>query len=181
MLLKNLMDCKTEIITGEFYINEYIIKNYSLDIKIEAGFYSTQLILYLIEYLNMPLTQIKYKIVTKKALKPDTFKKFIEYIFDNYDEKEAKLLANSYIGLLGIKYSRSNKGFMTSNYETAMCIWTSNILEGNNNITIENYSDLYLIKEQTISRLFSDHTSINRFVISQSILKLLQLIDTCSW
>ena len=70
---------------------------------------------------------------------------------------------------------------MSNNYETAMCIKirTSNLLEGNNNITIENYNDLYLIREQKIQILFSDNTSINRFVISQAILKLLQLIDVC--
>ena len=81
-----------------------------MDIKIESGFYSSILILYLVDYLNMPLSQIKYKIVTKKALKPDTFKSFIKFVFDNFDEKEAKILANSFIGQLGTKYSRSNKG-----------------------------------------------------------------------
>ena len=46
----------------------------------------------------MPLSQIKYKIVTKKALKPDTFSGFFKYIFDNFPEGEAKKIANSFIG-----------------------------------------------------------------------------------
>ena len=59
--------------------------------------------------------------------------------------------------------------------DTARCIWTSALAEGRN-ITIDNYKDLYLIREQTIERIFSNNTSINRFVISQAILKCLQLI-----
>lgn len=59
--------------------------------------------------------------------------------------------------------------------DTARCIWTSCLAEGKN-ITIDNYKDLYLIREQTVERFFSDNTSINRFVISEAILKYLQLI-----
>ena len=43
------------------------------------------------------------------------------------------------------------------------------------NITIDNYKDLYLIREQTVEIIFSDNTSINRFVISEAILNCLQL------
>ena len=37
----------------------------------------------------------------------------------------------------------------------------------------------FLICEQQIERLFSDHTSINRFVVSEAILNCLQLIVKC--
>ena len=49
-------------------------------IIIEAGFYSANLVGYLVEVLHMPITQIKYKITTKRALKPDTFKGYIKFI-----------------------------------------------------------------------------------------------------
>ena len=68
----------------EFYIDETVLNNYGSPIKIEAGFYSVNLISYLVDTLNLPTSQIKYKIVTKRALKPDTFKGFIKYIFDEF-------------------------------------------------------------------------------------------------
>ena len=46
----------------------------------------------------MPISQIKYKMVTKEALKPDTLSEFIKYIYDNLREGEAKKIANSIIG-----------------------------------------------------------------------------------
>ena len=59
--------------------------------------------------------------------------------------------------------------------DTAQCIWTSCLAEVKN-LTIDNYKDLYLIREQKVERIFSDNSSINRFVISEAILKCLQLI-----
>lgn len=41
------------------------------------------------------------------------------------------------------------------------------------NITIDNYNDLFLVREQTVERFFSDNTSVNRFVVSQAIFRCL--------
>ena len=126
----------------------------------------------------MPLSQIKHKIVTKRALKPDTFNEFIKYIFDNLPEGEAKKIANSFIGELGRKYDKTNQGFTCTEYETAMVFWTSAMSEGKS-VMIDHHDGIYLIREQKIDRIFSDHTSINRFVVSEAILRMLLLVETC--
>ena len=69
-------------------------------------------------------------------------------------------------------------GFTCTEYETAMCCWTAAMSE-KKNVTVDHYNGLYLIKEQSVERIFSDHTSINRFVVSEAVLKCLQLIETC--
>ena len=172
-------NCKSDLrLCGEFYINETILNNYGSPLHLEAGFYSSNLVSYLVDTLNMPISQIKYKIVTKKALKPDTFKSFIKYIFDEFPECEAKKLANSFIGELGRKYNKINHGFTCTDYDTAMCCWTRAMAD-NRNLTIDHYNDIFLIKEQTCERVFSDNTSINQFIVSEAILKCLQLIETC--
>ena len=172
-------NCKSDLRKcGEFYIDETVLHNYGTPLKIEAGFYSSNLVFYLVEVLHMPLSQIKYKIITERALKPDTFSNYIKYVFDNLPESEAKKLANSFIGDLGRKYNKLNHGFTCTDYETAMCCWTSSLSEGKK-VSIDHHNGLYLIREQKISRVFPDNTSINRFVVSEAILKCLQLIETC--
>ena len=48
-------NCKSDLKQcGEFYINETILNNYSSPVKIEAGFYSSNLVSYLVDTLNMP-------------------------------------------------------------------------------------------------------------------------------
>ena len=172
-------NCKTDLRKcGEFYIDETILFNYGNPIKIEAGFYSSNLISYLVEELNMPTKQIKYQITTKKALKPDTFSEFMKFIFNELPEGEAKKIANSFIGQLGMKYNKTNQGFTCTSYDTAGCCWTSTMAESKN-VTVEEFNGIYLVREQTIERKFADHTSINRFVVSEAILKCLQLINAC--
>ena len=163
---------------GEFYIDETVLHNYSNPIQIEAGFYSSNLISYLVNELYMPLSQIKYQIISKRALKPNTFSEYMQYILDNFTESEAKKLANSFIGELGRKYNKINQGFCCTDWETACSCWTAGVSEGKN-VTVDHYKDIYLIREQQIERIFSDHTSINRFVVSQSMMRCLQLIKTC--
>ena len=172
-------ECKNDLLQcGEFYLEETVLENFGSPIKIEAGFYSKNLVFYLVNTLKMPIKQIKYKITTKRTLKPDTFKSFMVYLFSKFPEAEAKRLANSFIGDLGRKYNRTNTGFTCTEYETAMCCWTRAMSE-NRNVTINNFNDIFLIKEQSCERIFSDNTSVNRFVVSEAILQLLKLIWDC--
>ena len=135
----------------------------SQPIKIEAGFYSSNLVRYLVYGLNVPISNIKYKIITKKALKPHTFSSFIKCIFDTFPEKQAKQFANSFIGELGRKYHKKNNVFTTTSYASAMNCWTRG-LSKNLNISIDKYNDLYLVREQHCRKILSDNTPINRFV-----------------
>ena len=97
---------------GEFYIDETITENYGVPLKIEAGFYGTDLVWYLLIDLYMPTANIKYKIVTKNALRPDTLNDFFLNFFESFHDADAKKLANSFIGEIGRKYARTDHGFM---------------------------------------------------------------------
>lgn len=61
---------------GEFYIDETVIENFGVPLKIKAGFYSSNLLWYLVNDLHMPTKNIKWMITTIKALKPDIFQAF---------------------------------------------------------------------------------------------------------
>ena len=135
----------------------------------------------LITKFKMPTSNVKWCIQARKTLAPDTFKNYMLAIFSMFPESQAKLLANSYIGELGRKYSRKDHGFTCSSLDTAQCIWTSALAE-NRDVIIDSYQnpntkqELYLIRERQIERIFFDDTSINRFVICQSILKCLNML-----
>ena len=161
---------------GEFYIDESVVKIHENEIKIEAGFYSNILVQFLVQEFGLPLSQIKWQITTKKYLEPSTFEKTIKFYFENFAESEAKIMANSFIGELGRKYNKTNSGFTSTDYDTAMCCWTHAMAEGRN-LSIDEYNGLFFIREQHCQRLFSDNTSVNRFVISGAVLQLLQLMQ----
>ena len=105
---------------GEYYIDEYVIdKRLGKGVKIEAGFYSKPLVHELITKFKMPTSNVKWCIRAKETLAPDTFKNYMLAIFSMFPESQAKLLANSYIGELGRKYSRKDHGFTCSSLDTA--------------------------------------------------------------
>ena len=45
------------------------------------------------------------------------------YLFDNFDEKMAKMLAYKFIRSLGTKYDKSSTRLVTTSSETAACLW----------------------------------------------------------
>lgn len=84
---------------GEFYIDEYIIKQSGVPLKIEAGFYHISLIDFLVHNLKMPVSNIKYKLIAQHEIKNDTFKDLLHTylkIFQNLKPKRCQihLLAN---------------------------------------------------------------------------------------
>ena len=168
--------------TDEHDIDEYVIeKRLGKGIKIEAGFYRKQLVQALITKFKMLISNVKWYIQARKTLSSDTFKNYMLAIFSMFPESQAKLIANSYIGELDRKYSRKDHSFTCNSLDTAQCIWTSALAE-NRDVVIDSYQnpntkqELYLIRERQIERIFSHNTSINRFVISQSILKCLNML-----
>ena len=72
--------------------------------KNKAGFYSKSFVSNLVNSLHTIFNQIKYKIIAKKALRSDAFTEFILYVFDNFPEKKAKKMTNSFVGELRRKY-----------------------------------------------------------------------------
>lgn len=92
--------------------------------------------------------------------------------FDTFPESDAEKLSVSFIGELGRKYNRINHGFTCTDYDSAMCCWTSAMADIRN-VTIDHHNGIFLIREQKVERIFSDSTSINHFVTSETILKRL--------
>lgn len=84
---------------------------FSCELRMEAGFYHSSLIDFLVYECKMPVSNIKYKLVALHGIKADTFKDFMLFIFNTFPEAQAKKMANSFIGELGRKYNRSDFGF----------------------------------------------------------------------
>lgn len=76
---------------------------------------------------------------------------------------------------MGRQYNRSDFGFTCQDLQTCQDVWTKGIEDGIN-VIIDKFEDIFLVREQRIERILSDHTSINRFVISNSILQCLTLL-----
>ena len=71
------------------------------------------------------------------------------------------------------------KGFTSTRYNTACAVWTET-LENNEKVSIHKEHDFYLIQKIDVKKKMIENCSINRHVISGSIVKLLEVIeDAC--
>ena len=131
--------------TGEYYIDEIYITKYKTSnnepVTIEAGFYARNLIDFILDKMYISPEDIKYQLVADRSIKHDAFEGYIKYVFDNFDEKKAKKIANQYIGYLGTKYDKSSQGFTTTSYQTACALWTE-AAENNINVSINNMDNI---------------------------------------
>lgn len=101
---------------GEFYIDKFTIKKFGQDIPTENGVYHVSLIKYIVDKFDMPLSNIRYKLITRHEIKSDAFKEFMFYLFNNFPEAQAKKMANSFIGDLGANTIRRIMGLRAQNY-----------------------------------------------------------------
>lgn len=59
-----------------------------------------------------------------------------------------------------------------------MCCWTSEMAD-KRNAPVYHHNGIFMIREKKVEWIYPDHTSINRFVVSEAILKCLHLIEAC--
>ena len=101
-----------DICCGEYLIDNIIINKFKGDhpFLIYAGLYSWNLIKYLIDNNFMKKSQIKKMLLPCGELPYEIFKDFVEFIYNNFQEDEAKSLINVFIGNTGSIYNKDIRG-----------------------------------------------------------------------
>ena len=140
---------------------------------IYAGLYSWNLIKFLIDNNFMKKSQIKKMLLPCGELPFEIFKDFVEFIYTNFQEDEAKSLINVFIGNTGSIYNKDIRGCIVDSLIEACSLQAMY-----QNVEIYPFTILYLVKQTIKNRLLEDNTSINRFVISGGIKKLLENMET---
>ena len=164
-----------KIICGEYFIDNVIIEKYKGSDKpfiIYAGLYSWNLIKYLIDNKLMKRNKIKKMLLPCAELPFEHLKLFVETIYNSFEEDSAKQIINMFIGNMGTKYNKDIKGCIIDNEIEARSIQALYP-----HIEINEFNNLFLVKQVIKNKLQEDNTSINRFVVCGGIMKLL---DTMS-
>lgn len=160
-----------KLTAGEYYINKQIILCDGLMIY-PNGFYPLNFVQFILECGAIELTDITHCILAKQFLKADTFKEFVEHIYTNYPMSDAKQIVNNFIGNLGQKYIRSDKGFNTTSFDIAASI----ILQyPNDNVTIDTNNDIHFVRVKSSEPKYDNSLSIHRHIICGGIINLVNL------
>lgn len=157
---------------GYYYIGK--VKNYNL-LRCGNKFINYQMTSLALADKLITENDIKYQIIASKSLPAQYFTEFINYIYSNFNEKQAKYYINSLIGYLGKTNTSSEKHlFTTSKVEACRAFMKTFNTSGSINKKedfVKNYGEfmniempddqeLYEIVETTESRLHENSFSI---------------------
>ena len=155
-----------KIKSGEYYID----KNFTLNptIKLNRGWYPTNIINYCIEKGYLKEEDIKYCIKSTFSLSYDYFKKYVEFCFKF---KSGKKLVNNLTGFLNKKYNIYQKGCISDSYEIA-CGTFMNEIQKNNECFINKVNDMFIIRSTTKTRCLESNSPIYRQIVAGGIINL---------
>ena len=168
-----LYNPKQELLAGEYYINKQI-KLCDGTMVYPQGFYPLNFTKYLLEKEIITKKNITHCIIAKQFLKADQFKEFVKHIYTTYEASEAKQLVNNFIGDLGTKYIKSDKGCITSSFEIA-CALLFQEKNNNNDIVIDQHNGLNFVRIKTKTPKYNTGLPLHRHIICGGIINLANL------
>ena len=112
-------------------------------------------------------------IPAKQYIKKDIFKSFVEYIYTNYSEYNAKKIVNYFIGSFGTKRSNIDQGCITSCFQVACSLLFQ--YQNDHKVSIDTMNDLHFVRVRNEAKLYNNGLSIHRHIICGGIINLANL------
>jgi hypothetical protein len=162
-----------DILCGEYLVESFTIKQLGR-FRFQKQILSYNIVIYLLENKYISKTQItlfRKASFSIKAHKLSDFMKELMSLIPRSKYDGAKLLYNSFIGSLGKKYIKEDKGFLTTDFET-VCAMYYEQPEGYGMTKLDN---VYFVRHTTEKRIDQDHGPIYRQILCQGMINLLEL------
>lgn len=105
------------------------------------------------------------------TISKDIFKGCTKFIFDIFEEADAKAISNSGVGMYGKKYRKKVDGFFTNSHDVANAKYNESKY-----YPISFGDDLYFCRKIEQARNMSDHRMIYNSIIDRSIWQLYELV-----
>lgn len=167
---------KDDITPGLYYVDRVIYLTVDNKIFLDRGYYTHMTIDKALKRGAITKDDIKFVIKAGHHHKSDYFKGLVEFTFNNFEEKEAKKIVNSFTGSLGTRYSNTTYGCITDDYDTAMgCVKS----EADNNRECKTVilNDYYFVRSVKKTRLDSDLVPFYMLILEGGLWNLVELHD----
>ena len=162
-----------EIVCGEYLIEEVELLGRG-GLIIPKMIIPYNLINYLLKNNLINKSNILLFKKSSYSIKKEKLAEFAKYIKGKFNESIAKKLINCWIGDFGKKYYKNDMGFVTYDYDTVCASY--NEKKKNEDWVMAELNELYFVRVTTKTRLFGDKVQINRQILGQGIIQLLELL-----
>jgi hypothetical protein len=165
-----------DIVCGEYLVNGFSIKQLG-GIHFPKQWLSHNIVR---KFVNKGyLDKGRIILVAKASLsyKPDTLHSFMKDVLELFPRSKygnaTKILCNAFIGMLGKRYHKLDKGFITNDYDTVQAMFCMYPTGFNMN----QFNDFYFVRNTLETRLDKDHGAIFRQILCQGMLSVVELLE----
>ena len=163
-------------------IGLYLIEeiNHRSGLRIETQWISHFELKKYIDMKIIDLSQVKLQYLSKYYIKGSIISDFVEYLFENFDEKIANKLFHRFYGSFNIKKRRKNYAFITSDENMALC-YNKEHLGQSDFLPIEfdtnKQPTKWLVERKINERIECDNVGLYTCILGGGRIKLIEMID----
>ena len=146
-------------------------------VHIPKKVYGHNLVRYLLDKKWMDKSKILFVKKSSDCIDKNKLADFIKKLRELFpDDDQFKPLALNFIGQSGKRYSSHDYGFMTDDLDTVFASFYE-YNNNNNEWNCKSLDNIHFVRVKDKKRIYGDNSQIFRQIVSQGIIKLLNLIE----
>lgn len=166
---------------GKYYIDmvEFPYKCGGNHLALRCGWYTNNIIAYLLNNCFITMSDIKYKCLANKYVDGSKLNEYPKFIYNNFDSAIAKDLVNLFIGHCGTMYKINNFACVSTDADTVFALAMQNFVEGAacDDYSVNALGKVYIISKKQKTRLLSDNLPIWESLVAEGMIGLLDLVS----
>ena len=169
---------ETKVKEGEYILKHTVRTPYGVPLHPD-NLLTYNIVDWLLKRNYIQLTDIAYFRHASFCYRADLFTKFINKVEQMFEEKEAKQIANLFLGTLGKRYNKTSKGFVTTNWEYIEAQFAEHLNDPSITVTdFENKkSGLHFCQVKKETPLRENLASLYRQIINQGKVEVFKLMN----
>lgn len=188
--MRNMKDCypvfchannPTKYKGGEIVVGEYLVDHFKIEqlggVIVQKQMMSYSLVKKLLKRGYLKKNKIILEIKADFCYKPDILTNFTDDITELFPREkygnDIKKMINGYIGLTGKRYTKDDKAFLTTDFETVQAMFCM-YPEG---FHMNQLDDLYFVRNTIETRMPQDHGPIYRQILCEGMWSVIELLE----
>lgn len=168
------------ITCGEYLIDNIIIKKYS-NLPLQKQIMPYNLVKYMLDNNLIKKENILCVRKASRCFPAEIESKFMTDLINIINREtygdNAKLMSNSYIGKLGKKYNKSDKSFITTNFDVVCGMFYQKFNENDFQFNCNKINDFFFARFTNTTRLMKDNTPIHRQILGSAYIEVFELLN----
>ena len=166
---------------GKIVVGEYLVEHFKIEqlggMIFQKQWLSHNVVRRLLKKGYLPKSKIILEAKAEFCYSPDLLTDFIKGVLELFPRekygKYTKIMCNAFIGMMGKRYLKDDKAFLTTDFETVQAMFCM-YPEG---FYMNQLDDLYFVRNTIETRMQQDHGPIFRQILCEGMWSVIELLE----